>query len=213
MKENIKLICFDLDETLINRSSWKYLSMALGMTEEEDRKMYKDYKAGLFSYDEWNEKILKHYLKHKDATKEGITNILSRYDYIDGAKEAVKYLQSKGYKMVLISGSMDILVKVVAEDLGIDYYKANNTFVFDENNKLKGIHSGGDDTIAKLGYLESFCEMLGVNILSECVCIGDGSNDLMMFEKTQHGITFRNSKIKDTAWKLINSLHEIKEIL
>lgn len=211
MKENIKLICLDLDQTLIYRNSWRTLGLALGIPAEEDIRLYKEYKAGLFSYDEWNEKVLEFYTKHEDANREGITKILADYTFVDGAREAVEYLKSKGYELVLISGSIDILVDVVAKDLGIKYFKANNTFIFDENDRLISIHSGGDDTLAKAGYLESFCEMLGFDI-TECACIGDGSNDLEMFRRTGHGITFKGGRIEKDAWKVIDNFYDIKNI-
>ena len=89
-KEIIKLVCFDLDETLIMESSWKKLHVALGISEEEDRRMYKEYKEGLISYSEWNNKVLQHYLKHKDATRAGITSALSNYEYREGAREIIE---------------------------------------------------------------------------------------------------------------------------
>lgn len=211
MKENIKLICFDLDDTLITANSWKNLGLALGVSIEEDRKLYKEYKAGLFSYDEWNNKLLERYMEHEDANREGMTKILSKYTYKEGAREAVNYLKEKGYELVLLSGSVDIIVDIVAKDLGIKYAKANNTFVFDENNRLVGVHSNGDDVLAKAEHLESFCEMLGVDI-KECACVADGDNDIEMFRRTGRGITFRGLKIESEAWKVIDTLHDLKNI-
>jgi len=211
MKENIKLICFDLDDTLISANSWKKLGLALGVSVEEDRKLYKEYKAGLFTYDEWNDKLLERYMEHEDASREGVTKILSNYSFKEGAKEAVLYLKEKGYELVLISGSIDILVDIVAKDLGIKYAKANNTFVFDEKDRLIGVHSNGDDVLAKAEHLESFCEMLGVDI-KECACIADGDNDIEMFRRTGHGVTFRGFKIESEAWKVVDTLHDLKDI-
>lgn len=211
MKENIKLICFDLDDTLISANSWKKLGLALGVSVEDDRRLYKEYKAGLFTYDEWNDKLLEMYMEHEDASREGITKILSDYVYKEGAKEAVNYLKDKGYELILISGSIDILVDIVAKDLGIKYAKANNTFVFDEDDRLIGVHSHGDDVLAKAEHLESFCEMLGSDI-KECACIADGDNDIEMFRRTGRGVTFRGLKIENEAWKVIDTLHDLKNI-
>lgn len=211
MKNNIKLICFDLDQTLINANSWKNLGLALGISVEEDRKLYREYKEGLFTYDEWNDKILELYMEHENSTREGITNILSNYTFNDGARVVVDYLKKKGYELVLISGSIDILVNIVAKDLGIKYAKANNTFVFNDRNRLIGIHSGGTDVLAKAEHLEIFCEMLKIDI-KECACIGDSDNDLELFRRTGHGITFKGYKIEKEAWKVIDSLEDLIKI-
>ena len=65
----IKLICFDLDDTLISQNSWHKLGNALGVSDEEDRRWYVEYQAGNISYDRWNEIMLEHYLRHSDATR------------------------------------------------------------------------------------------------------------------------------------------------
>jgi len=209
--DNIKLICFDLDQTLITHSSWKELGLALGVSYDEDQRLYKEYESGKLTYDEWNNKILQYYLKHKDATREGIRNILSKYSYTEGVREAVEYLKSKDYILVLISGSIDILVEMVAHDLGIKYFKANNTFIFDDNDRIQSIHTYGDEISAKADHLESIAEMLGINI-KECACIADGANDIEMFSRTSHGVTFKNSPIEKEAWKVIESFDDLKDI-
>lgn len=207
----IKLVCFDLDETLIKGRSWKTLNNGLGISDEDDRRWLYEYESGKISYERWNEILLERYLEQDNATRKGITEIFSHYELADGAREAVEYVRSKGYETALISGSIDIMVDLVAHDLGITYAKANNTFIFDDANRLTGIHTFGDDTIGKADHLESFCDKLGIS-MNECACIGDGENDIEMFRRTGHGITFRGSKIEHDAWKVIDSLKDIPTI-
>ncbi len=207
----IKLVCFDLDLTLISHNSWFDLNMALGVSPEEDKRLYTEYKTGKITYEEWNALTLEKYLEHADATRDGVTKALSKYTYSDGAREAVQYLQGKGYAIALISGSIDIIVNRIAKELGIPYAKANNTFLFDENDRLNGIATDGDDCMAKARHLEAFCDLLGIH-MSECACIGDGENDLEMFRRTGKGITFTGSRIEAEAWKVIDSLHDIPKM-
>ena len=44
----IKLICFDMDGTLISQNSWYKPNLALGNTAEEDQEMYDAYGRGGF---------------------------------------------------------------------------------------------------------------------------------------------------------------------
>ena len=60
-------------------------------------------------------------------------------------------------------------------------------------------------------YLESFCEMLDVDI-NECAAIGDGANDIGLFKATGHGVTFKGSNIEKDAWKVIGSFDDLKDI-
>lgn len=210
--DDIKLICFDLDETLITHTSWKELGLALGVSYEEDAKFFNEYNSGNITYQEWNNKIIELYMRHDNATREGVTQILSQYTYRDGVRETINYLREKGYELVIISGSIDILVNMIAKDLNIKYAKANNTFIFDEDGRLQAAHSDGTDEIfQKQAYLESFCELLGIPI-EQCACIADGANDIEMFRKTRHGITFKDSQIEHEAWKIINSFSDLKNI-
>lgn len=209
--ENIKLVCFDLDKTLINQNSWYNLNLALGVTEEEDKKLFDEYYSGKLSYIEWTKRLLDIFLENKKASLETITKTLSNYSLDNKAREIVDYVKSKGYSVALISGSINILVELVANDLKIELASATNTFVFDENNNLKDIICLGDDKIAKLNVLEDYCQKLGID-LTECACVGDGDNDIELFLKTGHGITFKDSKIMGEAWKVINSLEDLKEI-
>src|SRR3954468_15869726 len=48
----IKLVCFDLDKTLIKQNSWYELNLGLGMTPEEDQALLDGYTQGKFSYEE-----------------------------------------------------------------------------------------------------------------------------------------------------------------
>lgn len=208
----IKLVCFDLDKTLITKNSWYDLNLALGMTPEEDQKLYDEYYAGKITYKEWIHELLTLFLKKGKANLETITKALSVYTLSDGAREMVDYVRSKGYKVALISGSMDVQVDLVAKDLGIGLAKATNDFIFDENDDLKDIVTLADDKIAKLNFLEGFCRELGIEI-TECACVGDGDNDIELFRKTKHGITFTGSKIENEAWKVISGLGDLKTIL
>ncbi len=210
--DEIKLVCFDLDQTLINKNSWRELSLALGISALEDARLFAEFKAGKITYEIWNDIVLEEYLKHQDASREGITKILSNYTLNPGAREAVNYIREKDYELVLISGGIDIIVNMVAKDLGISFAKANNTFRFDENDRLMAIHTTGDNTHEKANHLESFCELLNIK-MTECACVADGDNDLEMFKRTKHGITFVGSPIEADAWKIIDSLEDIPLVL
>ena len=113
---------------------------------------------------------------------------------------------------MLVSGSFNVLVNAVADDLGIALRKANTLLEFDDHGAFHAIHTSGDAKVAKLKHLERFCEELGINI-TECACIGDGANDEAVFAATGHGITFKGSELENQAWKTIGTLHDIQTIL
>ncbi len=210
--QKIKLICFDLDDTITEENSWYKLNLALGMTSIEDNFLYKKYHTGAISYEDWIAELLKFYKSKGQANLKNITDTISSYSYRTGVKEIIEYLKGKGYTIALISGSFNIMVDLVAKDLDIKLAGATNIFVFDTKDNLENIVSLGKDSVARLNILEDFCLKLGINI-DECVCIGDGDNDIDLFKKTKLGITFKGSQIEKDAWKVIEHFSDIKQIL
>jgi len=107
---------------------------------------------------------------------------------------------------------MDLLVDKVAEELKIKFFGSNNCFIFNKNDKLIDIKVLGEESLIKLDNLKNFCSKIGIEI-SQCACVGDGDNDLELFKKTGHGITFKGSKLEKYAWKTIENLTDIRRIL
>jgi phosphoserine phosphatase len=141
-----------------------------------------------------------------------MVRVIYNYKYKDGAREIIKYLQKKGYEIALLSGSIDLLVEKVAKELSIKFYGANNRFVFDNNSYLKKIVTDGKDSTVKVNQLRTICKKLGIKE-TDCVCVGDGLNDKELFQITKQGITFKGSRIEEHAWKTIDSLKDLRNIL
>lgn len=210
----IKLVCFDLDGTLITENSWFKLNIALGITAEEDKKMSDSYLDGYLKYEDWIKELVTLYKEKGKANIKNVSNILLDYRLKDDAEEIVSYLKQKDYIIVILSGSFDLLVDDVANKLDIKYRKGNTTFQFDDSGELVDLISGGEEKYVKLDNLKSLCNKLRIE-LAECACVGDGSNDLELFRATGNGITFNASSkdVKKETKFVINSLSEIKTIL
>jgi phosphoserine phosphatase len=76
-------------------------------------------------------------------------------------------------------------------DLNIDIFGANNEFVFDKNNQLIDIRTVGNDTDYKIWQLKDLCGAQGI-APTDCLCVGDGDNDVPLFELTGCGVTFED---------------------
>lgn len=208
---NIKLICFDLDKTIIKENSWYSLNMAMGLKPNEDNFLLQRYLNGLIDYQRWQKELLKIYKQSGRANFKTIYQALNNFTYQTGIKEIVKYLKNKNYQIVLISGSVDILIDKIAKDLSIQLFAACNSFVFNKQGYLKDILTCQKEGLKKLEILEKFCQKLNIKI-DQCAYVGDGDNDIEIFLKTRHGITFRGSKTEKEAWKIIDELKELKFI-
>ncbi len=210
--ERPKLIVFDLNKTLIQENSWQELNLAMGVTPKEDSMLLEQGRRGEISDQEAQRQLLALYRRRDDTSREHIMQILTNYTYIDGAKDTVLELQRRGYRLALISGSMDILVEHVAHDLGVDIFGANNQFVFDANDQLIDIRTIDNDTDYKVQQLKDLCVAQGITP-TDCLCVGDGDNDVPIFELTGRGVTFENSAVQDKATYTINTLSKILDIV
>ena len=76
---DIKLVCFDLNKTLIEENTWLKLNLAMGVTKEEDEMLLRQYETGVISYLEWQRTLLKIYKKRGDLSLENITENILNY--------------------------------------------------------------------------------------------------------------------------------------
>ena len=209
-----KLICFDFDDTLTTQNSWYSLNTAMGIYPEEDFQMYMEYKNGSVSYLEWTKKIEKLYKDRGLATRARITEVLERFELRHDAKEVVGELQKRGYELIIISGSFDITIKKAAEILNIDLWRAGTTINFDREDNFTHFASKGEEAQTKLMQLTEICKDKGIKVF-DCVCVGDGANDLELFKATKNGICFSDGtdEVKAAAKYYINSLSDLLNIL
>jgi phosphoserine phosphatase len=65
----VKLIIFDIDNTLTIDNSWERLNYTAGITEAEDEKLYTDYYNGGITYEAWIAELHRLYKARQRLTK------------------------------------------------------------------------------------------------------------------------------------------------
>ncbi|KHD43908.1 phosphoserine phosphatase SerB [Streptococcus hongkongensis] len=114
-----------------------------------------------------------------------------------GAKELIDALHARHFKVGLVSGGFHETVDILAEELGIDYVKANH--LGKENGKLTGLLEG--DIVTKEVKLQQLRKWASENNLeiAQTIAMGDGANDIPMIEAAGIGIAFCAKEIVKTA--------------
>lgn len=210
----IRAVIFDVDGVLFDGNSWLALTKGLECSVEEHAEIYRRGRAGELDWHQAERKLVGMYRSSGNATREFIADLCASHQLRPEAKSVVEHLKSKGYILCLISGSLDIHVKAVAEQLGIGYWFANATLVFDEVGNLERIIYHGDQNQVKVDQLGEFCQSVGIEP-SECAFVGDSENDIGVFQATGHGIAVHcdDEYLREIAWKECETLGEIRGFL
>ena len=193
---DIKLVCFDLDDTLTTENSWAKLNVAFGITPEEDYAMYRQFVDGEISYLEWTEKLATLYRERGVATEAVALKAFHSIELVAGASELMRNLRSKGYELAVLSASFNHLATDVAGRLGINLVYGCAQLECGGNGKVTNLFTHDDEEGAKVQKLHEWCDELSIDI-TEVACVGDGANDRKLFQATGHGITFTDSPIKE----------------
>ncbi|MCT9868016.1 phosphoserine phosphatase SerB [Paenarthrobacter aurescens] len=120
-----------------------------------------------------------------------------------GAAELVAAFKEAGHVVAVVSGGFNQILGPIAEELGLDYWIANELEIVD--GALTGKVLGAViDRAAKEKYLREWSAAEGIS-LEHTIAVGDGANDLDMLGAAGIGIAF-NAKpaVRAVADAVIN---------
>jgi phosphoserine phosphatase len=207
-----KLVCFDLDGTLTAQSTWELFNDCLGIREEDDQRLFGLYKEGNLDYAEWIAELVRLYNQNnKPVTKNAILAVADAIVLCPHAEEIVSDAKAKGYRIILIAGSIDIMAATLAKKVGIEEWYTTNKAVFNDNNELVGIAETGHERDAKLSLLQEYC-LKNDYKLSEVIAVGDGGNDMEIFKAAKGVLIGNNKELTLLAWQHITDLLELNTI-
>lgn len=209
----VKLVFFDCDGVLAFGKPWPRLNRVVGIPEELTIKWWQDYYSGKLGYKEWVKRVEDIYLK-RGLTRPVFEKTLKQCTINPEAYPLVRYLKTKKIKTAVISSGIDAYVRPVAEKLGLDFWRANYTFTFNKKGEFVRFNYRAPDEKAKVIEIKEICQKLKIKP-TQTIFVGDSVNDLEAFKFTQHGVLYQteNDGYKKVAWKTINNLLEVKDLL
>ena len=150
----------------------------------------------------------------KGLPEDIFTQIAEKIHFTPGAEELVDELHKRGYKVGLVSGGFHETVDRLAEQLGIDYVKANRLEI--QQGILTGQVLGEIVTKeTKLAMLKAWAAENKLE-LNQTIAMGDGANDLPMIQAAGIGIAFMAKPIvrEQAPYRIdVPDLSQVLEIL
>lgn len=209
-----KAVIFDIDNTLTDDVSWLKVTELLGASVEAHIDIFDKFTKNELSYEVSKRQLIQLRQDTGNNTKSFWEGILADWPLNPEAKPLVDYVVAQGYKIALVTGSLDIFAASVARQLSVPSWYANTEMTWDDEGNLVDFHYVRDQAAQKLVHLTEFTKQHDI-ALHDCIVIGDGDNDIEIFKATGRGIAIGkdNPVLMNVAWKNVENLHEIKNII
>ncbi len=196
-----RLICFDMDSTLIETEVIDELADRAGVGEQV-REITEQAMRGEIDFRESFERRVA-LLKGLDESV--MSEIAEKLPITEGLERMMTILKRVGFKTAILSGGFTYFGNYLRQRFGFDYVYANELEI--EEGKLTGRHLGQIvDGERKAELLRLLCQFENID-LAQSIAVGDGANDLPLLNIAGLGIAFHaKPKVKATAQQSISTI-------
>ena len=197
-----RLICFDMDSTLIQTECIDELAIRAGVGDKVKAITERAMRGELDFKQSFTQRVA--LLKGLDVSV--MQDIAEHLPITEGVDRLMTVLKRCGYKIAILSGGFTFFGEYLQRKYGIDYVYANELEV-DENGKLTGRYVGDVvDGKRKAELLRLIAQVEKVN-LAQTIAVGDGANDLPMISQAGLGIAFHaKPRVVANAKQSINTI-------
>lgn len=197
-----RLICFDMDSTLIRTEVIDELADRAGVGEEVRRITESAMRGEIDFKESFTRRV--GLLKGLDISV--MKEIAESLPITEGVERMMEVLKRSGYKTAILSGGFTYFGNYMKQKFGFDYVYANELEV-DSNGKLTGRYIGDIvDGQRKKELLKLLAQVENINI-AQTIAVGDGANDLPMLSEAGLGIAFHaKPKVKASAGQSISTI-------
>ena len=200
-RRNRRLVCFDMDSTLIQTEVIDELAELAGVGEQVKAIT----ESAMQGEIDFKESFTQRMKLLEGLSEEVLQDVAKNLPITKGARRLIDTLKSYGFKTAILSGGFTYFGHYLQKELGMDYVYANQLEIKD--GKLTGGYVGEIvDGLKKAEYLKEIAEKEGINI-SQTIAVGDGANDLPMLNLAGLGIAFHaKPTVKNNAQNSISSI-------
>ncbi|GAA1095104.1 phosphoserine phosphatase SerB [Tsukamurella spumae] len=179
-----RLICFDVDSTLVQGEVIEMLAARAGKEAEVAAVT----EAAMRGELDFEQSLHARVRNLAGLPASVIDEVAAGLQLTPGARTTIRTLKRLGYRCGVVSGGFTAVIEPLAQDLELDFVRANTLEVVD------GVLTGrvvGEvvDRPGKARALREFAAAFGVPV-EETVAVGDGANDIDMLSAAGLGVAF-----------------------
>ena len=200
-RRNRRLICLDLDSTIIQTEVIDELAMHAGVGDQVKAITLSAMRGEIDFKESFSRRVA--LLKGLDASVR--QEIIDHLPITEGADRLFSILKKCGFKIAILSGGFMFVGRYLQERFGVDYVYANELEV--EDGKFTGRYIGDVVDATRKAELLSLIAQVEHIDLAQVIAVGDGANDLKMLGKAGLGIAFHaKPKVQENARQAISTV-------
>jgi len=203
----LKLAVFDFDSTLMDGETIDFLAEPLGLKDKVSAITEMAMRGEL----DFFESLIMRVKLLEGLEEKKVNEICHNLPFMPGAKEVIGELKAKGIKVVVFSGGFRNATSYAKEKLGFDADFSN--ILHAKNGYLTGL-VGGEMMFSnsKGDMLKRLQDIFNIS-KDETMVVGDGANDLSMFEYANVKVAFCAKEILKKAANIVIEEKDLRKIL
>jgi HAD superfamily phosphoserine phosphatase-like hydrolase len=185
------LVAFDIDGTLVRESRgltvWEVLNERFTGRADHNQERWALYRAGKITYAEWVDLDIGGW-RDAGATREDLIAAMAPLRLVDGVRETLAALEGAGVRLIVISGTLDLLLDTLLPGAPFDEVYANH-IGFDATGRISHWRATPFDMEGKAKLLRAVALRTGTG-LARCGFVGDSANDVWIAGEAGFSLAF-----------------------
>ena len=206
-RRNRRLVCFDMDSTLIEAEVIDELARAAGVGEQVSAITERAMQGEI----DFTESFTQRMALLEGLSEDVLQDIANKLPIMEGAECLIRNLKAFGFTTAILSGGFNYFGQHLQRRFGIDHVYANTLEIVDGKLTGRVIHPVVDAD-RKAFLLEQIAREEGIDP-QQTIAVGDGANDLKMLSAAGLGIAFRAKPLVRESAKQSLSTHGLDSIL
>jgi phosphoserine phosphatase len=187
-----RLVAFDVDGTLVEGEQgkvvWQLLNQRFGGDDKVSVERYHAYQRGEITYAEWVDLDVGEWVAARATREQIVDEIRRNLHLVNGARETVDALRARGYRLAVISGTLDLTLELLFPEHPFEEVFTNQIW-FDVDGQIAGWRATPYDMEGKARALREIAARMEIP-LPATVYVGDNVNDLQVMQLAGLAVAF-----------------------